>query len=114
MADVANRQRPRRLTLSGAGESVEPRSNRVDEVSLMASAVGEETVIDLRGLRCPYPVLRAKKAMRTVPVGTVLVLECTDPLSVVDVPHFVNQTGHELVDQASDGTLYVFRIRKRK
>jgi tRNA 2-thiouridine synthesizing protein A len=80
----------------------------------MAPVIGEETIVDLRGLRCPYPVLRAKKAMRTVPVGTILVLECTDPLSVVDVPHFVNQTGHELVDQASDGTLHVFRIRRTK
>jgi tRNA 2-thiouridine synthesizing protein A len=71
-------------------------------------------VLDLRGLRCPDPVLRAKKAMRAVPVGGVLVLECTDPLAVVDVPHFARQTGHELVAQESDGSLYVFRIRKKK
>ncbi len=52
-----------------------------------------EIVLDLRGLRYPQPVLRAKKALRKVPVGGALVLECTDPLTVIDVPHFVNQTG---------------------
>jgi tRNA 2-thiouridine synthesizing protein A len=73
-----------------------------------------ETVLDLRGLNCPEPVLRAKKALRTVPVGGVLVLECTDPLTVIDVPHFVNQTGHTLDGHARRGELYVFRITKRK
>ena len=58
-----------------------------------------ETVLDLRGLRCPHPVLRAKKALRNVPVRGVLVLECTDPLTLIDVPHFVNQTGHLLEAQ---------------
>lgn len=73
-----------------------------------------ETILDLRGLRCPQPVLRAKKAMRAVPVGGVLVLECTDPLTVIDVPHFANQTGHTLAAQEQHGSLYVFRILKRK
>ncbi len=50
---------------------------------------GTLIVLDLRGLRCPQPVLRAKKALRNVPVGGALVLECTDPLTVIDVPHFV-------------------------
>jgi tRNA 2-thiouridine synthesizing protein A len=73
-----------------------------------------DTVLDLRGLRCPQPVLRAKKALRDVAVGGTLVLECTDPLTVIDVPHFVNQTGHELATHARDGELYVFKIVKRK
>jgi tRNA 2-thiouridine synthesizing protein A len=71
-----------------------------------------ETVLDLRGLRCPQPVLRAKKALRGVPVGGVLVLECTDPLTVIDVPHFARETGHELAGHEQTGELYVFRIRK--
>ena len=79
-----------------------------------APAAHDETVLDLRGLRCPEPVLRAKKAMRRVPLGGVLVLECTDPLTVIDIPHFVRQTGHLLEGQAQDGALYVFRILKRK
>jgi tRNA 2-thiouridine synthesizing protein A len=73
-----------------------------------------ETVLDLRGLNCPLPVLRAKKALRSIPVGGVLILECTDPLSVIDVPHFARQTGHALEAQERRGALYVFRIVKQK
>ena len=72
-----------------------------------------ETVLDLRGLRCPQPVLRAKKALRNIPVGGTLVLECTDPLTAIDVPHFCNQTGHALSTQERDGKLYIFKIVKR-
>jgi len=73
-----------------------------------------ETVLDLRGLRCPQPVLRAKKALRNVPLGGVLVLECSDPLTVIDVPHFVNLTGNALAGQERNGELYVFRIVKQR
>jgi TusA-related sulfurtransferase/peroxiredoxin len=72
-----------------------------------------ELVLDLRGLRCPQPVLRAKKALRNIPVGGTLIMECTDPLTVIDVPHFVNQTGHTLSAQTRDGELYIFKIVKR-
>jgi len=73
-----------------------------------------ETVLDLRGLRCPQPVLRAKRALRNVPLGGVLILECSDPLTVIDVPHFVKQTGQKLADQKRNGDLYVFRIIKQR
>jgi tRNA 2-thiouridine synthesizing protein A len=49
-----------------------------------------------------------------VSVGGALVLECTDPLTVIDVPHFVNQTGHRLADQRREDNLYVFRIVKQR
>ena len=72
-----------------------------------------ETILDLRGIRCPHVVLRAKTALREVPLGGVLVLECTDPLTVIDVPHFVRQTGHELSGQTRQDDLYIFRLVKR-
>jgi tRNA 2-thiouridine synthesizing protein A len=72
-----------------------------------------ETILDLRGVRCPHVVLRAKKALRTVPIGGTLVLECTDPLTVIDVPHFVAQTGHRLEAKEERGKLLVFRIVKQ-
>jgi tRNA 2-thiouridine synthesizing protein A len=74
----------------------------------------DETVLDLRGLHCPQPVLRAKKALRDIPVGATLVLECTDPLTTIDVPHFTNQTGHILSAQQRDGELFIFKIVKRR
>ncbi|HUL88485.1 MAG TPA: sulfurtransferase TusA family protein [Pseudolabrys sp.] len=72
-----------------------------------------ETTLDLRGLRCPQPVLRAKKALRDVPVGGILILECTDPLTEIDVPHFCNQTGHTLSARHRKGKLFIFKIVKR-
>jgi tRNA 2-thiouridine synthesizing protein A len=73
-----------------------------------------EKVLDLRDVRCPHVVLRAKTALRDLPVGGALVLECTDPLVVIDVPHFVNQTGHRIGSFEPRGDLYVFRIIKQK
>lgn len=73
-----------------------------------------ETVLDLRGIRCPQVVLDAKKKLRDVPVGGVLVLECTDPLAAIDVPHFVRQTGNALLAEEKSGDLLVFRIEKRR
>ncbi|MGB3391257.1 MAG: sulfurtransferase TusA family protein [Pseudaminobacter sp.] len=72
------------------------------------------TRLDLRGLRCPYPVLRAKKALRDIDIGAELVLECTDPLTVIDVPHFVSQTGHALVGQDRQDDLFIFRIVRKQ
>lgn len=73
-----------------------------------------EQVLDLRGLRCPLPVLRATKAMRTAAVGDTLVLECTDPLTVIDVPHYANEAGHVIEAQETRGELFIFRIVKQK
>jgi tRNA 2-thiouridine synthesizing protein A len=86
----------------------------VIELRQAASRHSNETVLDLRGLRCPQPVLRAKKALRTIAVGGTLVLECTDPLTVIDVPAFTNQTGHTLCAQTRDGEVYIFKIVKRR
>jgi tRNA 2-thiouridine synthesizing protein A len=74
----------------------------------------EEMVLDLRGLWCPLPVLRAKKALRNLPIGGILVLECTDPLTEIDIPHFVGQTGQLLKKHERQGELYVFQIVKQR
>jgi tRNA 2-thiouridine synthesizing protein A len=72
-----------------------------------------ETTLDLRGLNCPLPVLRAKKALVRIPIGGILVLECTDPLSLIDVPNFVRQSGHDLISQEQRNSLYIFRLVRR-
>jgi tRNA 2-thiouridine synthesizing protein A len=74
-----------------------------------------DTVLDLRGLKCPLPALKARKALRKIPAGDVLVLECTDPLSMIDIPNLVRETGDVLEEApkpAGKGALLVFRIRK--
>ena len=73
-----------------------------------------DKILDLRGVRCPHVVLRAKTALRDVAVGGAVVLECTDPLVAIDVPHFVNQTGHRIVSFEQRDDLYIFRIIKQR
>jgi tRNA 2-thiouridine synthesizing protein A len=71
-----------------------------------------ETTINLRGLKCPLPALRARKALARLPAGDVLVVECTDPLSEIDIPNLVRETGDALESQSQGGDVLVFRIRK--
>jgi tRNA 2-thiouridine synthesizing protein A len=72
-----------------------------------------EQTINLRGLKCPLPALRARKALTGLKSGDLLIAECTDPLTTIDIPNLVNQTGDTLEDSARDGEVLVFRIRKR-
>jgi tRNA 2-thiouridine synthesizing protein A len=71
-----------------------------------------ETVLNLRGLKCPLPALKARKALSRLAAGDKLVLECTDPLTVIDIPNLVRETGDVLEDSAREAALFVFRIRK--
>lgn len=70
-----------------------------------------EHVLDARGLNCPLPILRAKKALKDVPTGEVLEIRATDPGSVKDFEAFCRSTGNELVESAADGGEFRFRIR---
>jgi Predicted redox protein, regulator of disulfide bond formation len=72
-----------------------------------------EKIINLRGLKCPLPALRARKALTGLKSGDLLVAECTDPLTAIDIPNLVNQTGDKLESNSRRGDLLVFRIRKR-
>ena len=71
-----------------------------------------ETTLNLRGLKCPLPALRARKALSKMPAGDILIVECTDPLSAIDIPNLMNQTGDVLEQQERGEALLTFRIRK--
>lgn len=71
-----------------------------------------ETTLDTRGLKCPLPVLRARKAMQSVEPGGMLVVLATDPGTVRDFEAFCAATGHELVEHAVQDGEFSFRIRK--
>jgi tRNA 2-thiouridine synthesizing protein A len=75
-----------------------------------------ETTLNLRGLKCPLPALKARKALSALTAGDTLVLECTDPLSMIDIPNLVRETGDVIEESAredgKDRALFVFRIRK--
>ncbi|MGJ3262206.1 MAG: sulfurtransferase TusA family protein [Salinarimonas sp.] len=76
-----------------------------------------EIDLDLPRLQCPPPALKTRKALSRAAPGTLLVVACTDPMAVIDIPHLVNETGDALVDRETrpvDGgaEVLVFRIRK--
>ena len=69
--------------------------------------------IDTRGLNCPLPILRAKKALADVPSGRVLKIVATDPGSVKDFETFSRQTGHTLLSHAEANGEFTFFMRKK-
>jgi tRNA 2-thiouridine synthesizing protein A len=69
-------------------------------------------LLDAKGLVCPLPVLRARKAMKQLGDGDVLEVHATDPSALKDFPSFCEATGHQLLDWREDGGVYIFRIRK--
>lgn len=78
----------------------------------MVNADNGAAYLDLRGLKCPLPVLRARKALGFMSTGALLVVETTDPMSAIDIPHMVRETQNELVSQASEDGVLRFEIRK--
>jgi len=72
-----------------------------------------ETTINLRGLKCPLPALKVRKALAGLKSGDLLIAECTDPLTEIDIPNLLRQTGDELTDSARGEQVITFRIRKR-
>ena len=72
-----------------------------------------ETLLDVKGMNCPLPVLRANRKLRELPVGGLLTVRATDPAAEQDFPAYCRQTGHELVSVSREGVVLVFVIRKR-
>ena len=71
-----------------------------------------EIVLDLSGLLCPLPVLKARKRLATMMAGEILVVTATDPMTAIDIPHFCNEQGHVLEAQGKADAALIFRIRK--
>lgn len=69
-------------------------------------------LLDTKGLRCPLPVLRARKAMKALAPGEVIEIHATDPSSVQDFKSYCETTGHELLDTREAQGVFVFKIRK--
>ena len=69
--------------------------------------------LDTRGLNCPLPILKAKKALADMASGELLRVVSTDPGSTRDFQAFARQTGNELVEQNSAGAEFVHVLRRR-
>ena len=70
-----------------------------------------DQVLDAKGLNCPLPILKAKKALKDMPTGATLEVIATDPGAVKDFEAFCRATGNELVEQHNDGKVFHFVIR---
>ncbi|MEP9353429.1 sulfurtransferase TusA family protein [Xanthobacter sp. KR7-65] len=78
----------------------------------MTDAPAAVLELDLKGLKCPMPALRTRKALAAAPAGTRLVVTCTDPMAVIDIPHLAHETGAILEDRTVEAGLLTFVIRK--
>jgi tRNA 2-thiouridine synthesizing protein A len=67
---------------------------------------------DLKGLKCPLPVLKTRRRLADMKPGDELLIETSDPLAGIDIPHFCNEDGHQLLSQEKLEAGHRFRIRK--
>ncbi len=79
----------------------------------MTTELTIDAEVDARGLACPLPILRAKKALSTLASGKLLRVLATDAGSVRDFQAFARQTGNELVAQTQVGTVWSHVMRRR-
>lgn len=70
------------------------------------------TKLDLMGLKCPLPVYKTRKALKTLAIGDRLEVHCTDPLSVIDIPNLIRETGDRVEILERNETRIVFVIDK--
>ena len=73
-----------------------------------------DSTLDCRGLACPMPVLKTKKAIDELQIGQVLKLTATDAGSEKDIPAWASRTGHQLIGSERDGDNFIFYIKKAK
>jgi tRNA 2-thiouridine synthesizing protein A len=71
-----------------------------------------QTILDLRGLKCPLPALKARKALKSVAPGEELQVICTDPMAAIDIPNLIRETGDAIIGQAANDGVLTFVIRK--
>jgi tRNA 2-thiouridine synthesizing protein A len=68
--------------------------------------------LDLKGLKCPLPALKLRKALTKLASGDEILVECTDPMAAIDIPHLLSETGNTLLAQERQDGLLTFHVRK--
>lgn len=79
----------------------------------MSAGDAEPRLLDVKGLNCPMPLLKAKKALNEMSADALLKVLATDPGSVRDFEVFARQSGHALLESRQDGDTYVYLLRKK-
>jgi len=69
--------------------------------------------LDLKGLKCPLPVLHTRRALARLGVGERLIVFCTDPLAAIDIPHLVHELGDALEESHRQDGVIVFQILRQ-
>lgn len=72
-----------------------------------------DVVLDTKGLHCPLPILKTKKAIDNLQIGQILKVIATDPGVKTDIPALLRRLGHELVEFKEDNGTYFFYIKKK-
>ncbi len=72
-----------------------------------------DEIVDLKGLNCPMPMLKTKKALQGAAAGMIMQIEITDSGSKNDMPAFLKRSGDELLESKEDGGVYTFLIKKK-
>jgi tRNA 2-thiouridine synthesizing protein A len=70
------------------------------------------TILDLKGLKCPLPALKARKALKAAQPGAELTVLCTDPMAAIDIPNLIRETGDAIVAQTREADVLSFTIRR--
>jgi tRNA 2-thiouridine synthesizing protein A len=71
-----------------------------------------ESRVSMRGLKCPLPALKTRKLLSKMAAGERLTIECTDPLTTIDIPNLVRETGDTIEASDKKGRVLTFTIRK--
>ncbi|MEP2680497.1 MAG: sulfurtransferase TusA family protein [Sulfitobacter sp.] len=90
-------------------------ANRDTPKVLADTATSEGTqgaVLDAIGLLCPLPVLKARKRLKALATGEILLILADDPAAIIDVPHFCTEAGHEFIGQTAAADHQIYQIRK--
>jgi tRNA 2-thiouridine synthesizing protein A len=77
-----------------------------------AKGTAKDAAVNMRGLKCPLPTLKTRKLLSKMAAGEVLVIECTDPLTTIDIPNLIRETGDILESSGKKGRVLTFTIRK--
>ena len=69
--------------------------------------------LDVKGMLCPMPVIKAKQAISQVPVGGVLEVIATDPAAKEDIPAWVRRAGHDLISMQQENETFKFYVKRK-
>ena len=97
--------------MTSMDEQPAPSKTATDQQS--ADEIPFDSAVDARGLNCPLPILKAKKALATIQSGQVLKVVSTDPGSKRDFEAFARQTGNTLVGQSEADQAWTFYLKRR-